>query len=49
MARIPKKVAVIGFDCALPHLIERLIEEGVLAENGLARQDRQPWDKHDCA
>jgi predicted AlkP superfamily phosphohydrolase/phosphomutase len=43
----PKKVAVLGFDCALPHLIERhiseghlpnfkkLIENGVMAENCL--------------
>ena len=44
----PKKVVVIGLDCALPHLIEKhiadgklptfkkLIESGTLAENGLA-------------
>ena len=48
MANKPKKVAVIGLDCALPHLIEqhiaeghlptfkKLIEEGVIAENCLA-------------
>ena len=48
MADTPKKVAVIGLDCALPHLIEqhiaeghlptfkKLIEEGVIAENCLA-------------
>ena len=30
MAQTPKKVAVIGLDCALPHLIEKHIEEGYL-------------------
>jgi predicted AlkP superfamily phosphohydrolase/phosphomutase len=47
MASIPKKVAVIGLDCAEPHLIEKhireghlptfkkLIEEGVIADNCL--------------
>ena len=45
--RLPDRVAVIGFDCAMPHLIEKhiaegylpnfkkLIEAGVLAENCL--------------
>jgi predicted AlkP superfamily phosphohydrolase/phosphomutase len=48
MAKKPKKVAVIGLDCALPHLIEKhiaeghlptfkyLFEKGVIADNGLA-------------
>jgi predicted AlkP superfamily phosphohydrolase/phosphomutase len=48
MANIPKKVAVIGLDCALPHMIEKhikegklpafkkLIDEGTLADNCLA-------------
>ncbi len=48
MAKLPKKVAVIGLDCALPHLIKKhiqegylptfkmLIEKGCLAENCLA-------------
>ena len=48
METTPKKVAVVGFDCAEPHLIERhireghlpnfkkLFEEGVLASNCLA-------------
>lgn len=48
MASTPKKVAVIGLDCALPHMIEKhikegklpafkkLIDEGTLAENCLA-------------
>jgi predicted AlkP superfamily phosphohydrolase/phosphomutase len=47
MANVPKKVALIGLDCALPHLIEKhikeghlptfkkLIEGGVIAENCL--------------
>jgi len=47
MANLPKKVAVIGLDCALPHLIEKhiadghlptfkkLIEGGVIADNCL--------------
>ena len=47
MADTPKRVAVIGLDCALPHLIEKhiaegylptfkkLIDEGVIAENCL--------------
>jgi hypothetical protein len=47
MANTPKKVAVIGLDCALPHLMEKhiaeghlptikkLIEGGVIAENCL--------------
>lgn len=47
MAKKPKKVAVIGLDCALPHLIEKhiaeghlpnfkaLIEKGVIADNCL--------------
>ena len=30
MANVPKKVAVIGLDCALPHLIEKHIKEGHL-------------------
>lgn len=30
MANTPKKVAVIGLDCALPHLIEQHIKEGHL-------------------
>ncbi|MBW2141342.1 MAG: alkaline phosphatase family protein [Deltaproteobacteria bacterium] len=30
MAKKPKKVAVIGLDCALPHMIEKHIEEGYL-------------------
>ena len=48
MANTPKKVAVIGLDCALPHMIEKhikegklpafkkLIDDGTLAENCLA-------------
>ena len=48
MANVPKKVAVIGFDCAEPHLIKKhiaeghlpnfkkLFEGGVLAENCLS-------------
>jgi predicted AlkP superfamily phosphohydrolase/phosphomutase len=47
MANVPKKAAIIGLDCALPHLIEkhikeghlptfkRLIESGVIADNCL--------------
>ena len=47
MANVPKKVAVIGLDCALPHLVEqhiaeghlptfkKLIEGGVIADNCL--------------
>lgn len=47
MANVPKRVALIGLDCALPHLIEKhiaeghlptfkkLIEGGVIAENCL--------------
>jgi predicted AlkP superfamily phosphohydrolase/phosphomutase len=47
MANVPKKVAVIGLDCALPHLIEKhikdghlptfkkLIDSGVIADNCL--------------
>ena len=47
MANTPRRVAVIGLDCALPHLIEKhiaeghlptfkkLIDEGVIAENCL--------------
>ena len=30
MANIPKKVMVIGLDCALPHLLEKHIAEGHL-------------------
>ena len=30
MANVPKKVAVIGLDCALPHLMEQHIKEGHL-------------------
>ena len=30
MANIPKRVAVIGFDCAEPHLIQKHIAEGHL-------------------
>jgi len=30
MAKLPKKVAVIGFDCAEPHLIQKHIDEGYL-------------------
>jgi len=30
MANVPKKVAVLGLDCALPHLIEKHIAEGHL-------------------
>jgi predicted AlkP superfamily phosphohydrolase/phosphomutase len=30
MAKLPKKVAVIGFDCAEPHLIKKHIDEGHL-------------------
>ena len=30
MAKTPKKVAVIGLDCALPHMIEKHIAEGYL-------------------
>lgn len=47
MANVPKKVAIIGLDCALPHLIEKhiagghlptfkkLIDNGVIADNCL--------------
>jgi len=47
MANVPKKAAIIGLDCALPHLIEkhikggylptfkRLIDTGVIADNCL--------------
>jgi predicted AlkP superfamily phosphohydrolase/phosphomutase len=47
MANVPKKVAVIGLDCALPHIMEKhirdghlptikkLIEQGVIADNCL--------------
>jgi predicted AlkP superfamily phosphohydrolase/phosphomutase len=30
MAKLPKKVAVIGFDCAEPHLLQKHIAEGLL-------------------
>lgn len=30
MPNVPKKVAIIGLDCALPHLIEKHIKEGYL-------------------
>jgi predicted AlkP superfamily phosphohydrolase/phosphomutase len=30
MANIPQRVAVIGFDCAEPHLIQKHIDEGIL-------------------
>src|SRR5512137_1287798 len=30
MSKVPKKVAVIGLDCAEPHLIEKHIKEGHL-------------------
>lgn len=30
MATKPKKVAIIGLDCALPHIIEKYIDEGFL-------------------
>jgi len=48
MANTPKKVAVIGLDCAMPHMIEKhisegklpnfkkLIDDGTIAENCLA-------------
>ena len=30
MANKPKKVAIIGLDCAMPHMVEKLIAEGYL-------------------
>ena len=30
MAKKPEKVVMIGLDCALPHLVEKHIEEGHL-------------------
>jgi len=30
MATKPKRVAIIGLDCALPHMIEKYMEEGIL-------------------